>query len=116
VGIDPAAQAASASAPRAPSPGAALIFVSARLKAALSGIWGPLLGFSEQSLFPDFDGFALAHCVDKPFLAEFIMDTGGPQPVSSDHSPIVAQGDHSRAPSHSLSTRGNPIRSSSVLG
>ena len=59
-------------------PGAALIFVSARLKAALNGIWGPLLGFSEESLFPDFDGFALAHGVDKPFPDEFIMDTIGP--------------------------------------
>jgi hypothetical protein len=56
-------------------PGAALIFVSAKLKAALNGIWGPLLGFSEESLFPDFDGFALAHGVDKPFPAGFVMDT-----------------------------------------
>jgi hypothetical protein len=30
-----------------------------------------LLGFSEESLFPDFDGFALAHGVDRPFPAEF---------------------------------------------
>jgi hypothetical protein len=52
-------------------PGPALIFVSAQLKTALSGIWEPLLGFSEQSLFPDIDGFALAHSVDKPFPAEF---------------------------------------------
>jgi hypothetical protein len=56
-------------------PGAALIFVSAKLKAALNGIWAPLLGFSEESLFPDFDGFALAHGVDKPFPAGFAMDT-----------------------------------------
>jgi hypothetical protein len=56
-------------------PGAALIFVSAKLKAALNGIWGPLLGFSEESLFPDFDGFALAHGVDKPFPLGFVMDT-----------------------------------------
>jgi FRG domain-containing protein len=55
-------------------PGAAVVFVSARLKAALNGIWGALLGFSEESLFPDFDGFALAHSVDKPFPAEFIID------------------------------------------
>jgi hypothetical protein len=60
-------------------PGAALIFVSARLKAALNGIWEPLLGFSEESLFPDFDGFALAHGVDKPFPAEFGGDVGSPQ-------------------------------------
>jgi hypothetical protein len=53
-------------------PGAALILVSAKLKAALNGIWGPLLGFSEESLFPDFDGFALAHSVDKPFPQGFI--------------------------------------------
>ena len=56
-------------------PGAALIFVSAKLKAALNGIWGPLLGFSEESLFPDFDGFALAHGVDERFPAEFVLDT-----------------------------------------
>jgi hypothetical protein len=58
-------------------PGAALIFVSAKLKAALNGIWGPLLGFSEESLFPDFDGFALAHGVEKPFPAGFVTDTAG---------------------------------------
>jgi hypothetical protein len=56
-------------------PGAALIFVSAKLKAALNGIWEPLLGFSEESLSPDFDGFALAHGVDKPFPPWFVMDT-----------------------------------------
>jgi hypothetical protein len=55
--------------------------VSARLKAALNGIWWPLLGFSEESLFPDFDGFALAHGVGKPFPADFITDTAGrPRP------------------------------------
>jgi hypothetical protein len=59
-------------------PGAALIFVSAALKAALNGIWEPLLGFSEESLFPDFDGFALAHGVDKPFPAGFITNAGSP--------------------------------------
>jgi hypothetical protein len=32
-------------------------------------------GLSEESLFPDFDGFAPAHSVDKPFPAEFIMKT-----------------------------------------
>src|SRR6202042_558320 len=58
-------------------PGAALIFVSAKLKAAMNRIWGPLLGFSEESLFPDFDGFALAHSVDKPFPADFISGIAG---------------------------------------
>jgi len=58
-------------------PGAALIFVSANLKAALNGIWEPMLGFSEESLFPDFDGFALAHGVDKPFPAGFVTETAG---------------------------------------
>jgi hypothetical protein len=52
-------------------PGAALIFISAQLKAALNGIWAPLFGFTEESLFPDFDGFALAHGVEKPFPAGF---------------------------------------------
>jgi hypothetical protein len=59
-------------------PGAALVFVSAKLKAAMNGIWQPLLGFSEESLFPDFDGFALAHGVDKPFPADFGSDPAGP--------------------------------------
>ena len=58
-------------------PGAALIFVSARRKAALNGMWEPLLGFSEESLPPNFDGFALAHGVDKPFPAGFVMDIAG---------------------------------------
>jgi hypothetical protein len=52
-------------------PGAALIYVSAQLKAAMNGIWGPLLGFSQESLFLDFDGFALAHSIGKPFPADF---------------------------------------------
>jgi hypothetical protein len=56
-------------------PGAALIFVSAQLKTMLNRIWEPMLGFSEESLFPDLDGFALAHSVDKPFPADFIMNT-----------------------------------------
>jgi hypothetical protein len=64
-----------------PIPGAALIFVSARLKAAMNEIWWPLLGFSEESLFPDFDGFALAHGVDKPFPADFAADATGQPPA-----------------------------------
>lgn len=32
--------------------GAALIFLSAQLKAALNGMWEPLLGFSAESLKP----------------------------------------------------------------
>jgi hypothetical protein len=74
-------------------PGAALIFVSARLKAAMNGIWWPLLGFSEESLFPDFDGFALAHGVDKPFPADFIMGAGGqPLPPAAPLAPVSAPG------------------------
>jgi hypothetical protein len=57
-------------------PGAALILVSAKLKAAMNGIWEPLLGFSEESLFPDFDGFALAHGVGKPFPPDFRLPLG----------------------------------------
>ena len=53
-------------------PGAAVIFVSAQLKTVLNRLWEPLLGFGEESLFPDLEGFALAHGVDKPFPAEFI--------------------------------------------
>ena len=48
-------------------PGAAVSFVSAQLKRALAGLWQPRLGFSEESLFPDFDGFAQAHRVDQTF-------------------------------------------------
>jgi hypothetical protein len=40
-------------------PGAALIFVSARLKLALNAIWELLLCFSEEALFPDFNCVAL---------------------------------------------------------
>ena len=49
--------------------------MSAPLKAALNAIWEPLLGFSEEALFPDFNGFALVHGVNKPFPADFIMNT-----------------------------------------
>jgi hypothetical protein len=35
-------------------------------------MWEPLLGFSEESLFPDFGGFALAHGTGKPFSGQFI--------------------------------------------
>lgn len=56
-------------------PGAALIFVSAQLKTILTGLSEPMLGFSEESLFPDLDGFAPAHGVDKPFPGEFSMNT-----------------------------------------
>jgi len=56
-------------------PGAALIFVSAQLKTVLNGLWEPMLGFNEQSLFPDLGGFALANSVDKPFPAEFTTNT-----------------------------------------
>jgi hypothetical protein len=54
-------------------PGAALIYVSAQLKATMNGIWDRLLGFSEESLFPDFDGFALAHSIGKPFPPDFAV-------------------------------------------
>jgi hypothetical protein len=54
-------------------PGTALIYVSAQLKATMNGIWERLLGFSEESLFPDFDGFALAHSIGKPFPPDFAV-------------------------------------------
>jgi hypothetical protein len=41
-------------------PAAPLIFVSGKLKEALNQTWRELYGFSEDSLFPDFDGFAQA--------------------------------------------------------
>jgi FRG domain len=50
-------------------PGAALILVSAELEASLNGIWSRLFGFSAESLFSDFDGFALANGVDRPLPA-----------------------------------------------
>jgi hypothetical protein len=56
-------------------PGAAVIFVSAQLKTVLNGTWEPMLGFSEESLFPDLAGFALANGVDKPFPADFTTNT-----------------------------------------
>ncbi|MEN3281410.1 MAG: hypothetical protein V7607_2550 [Solirubrobacteraceae bacterium] len=38
-------------------PGVALVLVPHRLKEALNGVWADIFGFSEESLFPDFDGF-----------------------------------------------------------
>jgi hypothetical protein len=43
----------------------------------MNGIWKRLLGFSEESLFPDFDGFALAHSVGKPFPVDLMAGPGG---------------------------------------
>jgi hypothetical protein len=58
-------------------PGAALIYVPAQLKATMNDIWERLLGFSEESLFPDFDGFALAHSIGKPFPPDFVAASSG---------------------------------------
>jgi hypothetical protein len=56
-------------------PGAGLVLVSPQLKTILNRIWEPMLGFSEESLFPDLAGFALAHSADKPFPADFTTNT-----------------------------------------
>ena len=42
-----------------------------KLKIALNGIWQDLFGFSEETLFPDFDGFARAHAVGRVFPRDF---------------------------------------------
>lgn len=52
-------------------PGAALVLIPKSLKDALNATWGDLFGFSEESLFPDFDGFAQAHAVEKPLPLDF---------------------------------------------
>jgi hypothetical protein len=51
--------------------------VPAQLKATMNDIWERLLGFSEESLFPDFDGFALAHSIGKPFPPDFVAASSG---------------------------------------
>jgi hypothetical protein len=38
---------------------------------------GALLGFDEESLFPDFDGFAQAHSVEKAFAADATARSAG---------------------------------------
>lgn len=48
-------------------PGVVSILISGRLKQELDPAWEPLFGFSEASLFPDFDGFATSHGAGKPF-------------------------------------------------
>jgi hypothetical protein len=48
-------------------PGLVSVLVSSSLKSELEGVWEPLFGFTEATLFPDFDGFASSQGVDKPF-------------------------------------------------
>lgn len=48
-------------------PGLASVLVSSQLKQQLAGVWEPLFGFTEASLFPDFDGFAASQGISKPF-------------------------------------------------
>lgn len=52
-------------------PGAALVLIPGRLKGALNAGWHDLFGFSAETLFPDFDGFAQAHSVAQDFPPEF---------------------------------------------
>jgi FRG domain len=52
-------------------PGAALMLIPAGLKATLNATWSDLFGFTEESLFPDFDGFAQAHGVARRFPLDF---------------------------------------------
>jgi hypothetical protein len=52
-------------------PGAALVLIPSKLKEALNSTWRDLFGFSEETLFPDFDGFAQAHAVSREFPPDF---------------------------------------------
>lgn len=52
-------------------PGAALVLVTKQLKASFNEAWRELFGFSRESLFPDFDGFAQAHGVAEEFPYDF---------------------------------------------
>ena len=48
-------------------PGLAAVLIPHQLKGELNAVWESLFGFSEASLFPDFDGFAASQAVDRPF-------------------------------------------------
>jgi hypothetical protein len=48
-------------------PGLVAILISSSLKTELDYLWEPLFGFSESTLFPDFDGFAASQGVGKSF-------------------------------------------------
>lgn len=57
-------------------PGAALMLIRSKLKESLNGTWRDLFGFSEETLFPDFDGFAQSHAIHKTFPLEFPLGAG----------------------------------------
>lgn len=48
-------------------PGVVSVLVSGDLKEELDSAWEPLFGYSEATLFPDFDGFASSQGAGKPF-------------------------------------------------
>lgn len=48
-------------------PGVVSVLVSGPLKEELDSAWDPLIGYSEATLFPDFDGFAASQGVKKAF-------------------------------------------------
>lgn len=51
--------------------GAALILIPVALKRAMNAVWSPAFGFNEETLFPDFDGFAQAQAVGMDFPHDF---------------------------------------------
>lgn len=52
-------------------PGVALILIPSALKEEMHRSWQDLFGFSEETLFPDPNGFARAHSVDREFQDYF---------------------------------------------
>jgi hypothetical protein len=52
-------------------PGLVTLLVSSELKASLNGGWEEIFGYTEESLFPDFDGFAQSHSIANPFPVGF---------------------------------------------
>lgn len=59
-------------------PGAALVLIRRTLKERLFRTFADVFGYSEETLFPDFDGFARAHAVERDFPEDFPL--GGPPP------------------------------------
>lgn len=52
-------------------PGVAMIAVTPELKRTLNVAWDDTFGFGEETLFPDFDGFAAAHGVGRAIPPDF---------------------------------------------
>ncbi len=54
--------------------GAVCVLITPQLKRSLSGMWHPVFGFSDEILFPDFDGFAHAHRETAEYPSDFPVE------------------------------------------